>query len=299
MNPSTRIRRLLSRTTVAGFAMAGLGAMAMLGSSACAQAAAQSAHADSGAVLRGRVVRQADGSPVAGAEILLVPADQHATTDSTGAYRFVGLRAGIALVQVRHVGFDVQRDTVNLSVDHENVRTYALAPQSEKLDTVRTVAAGQKYLSTRLRAFEERRLSQQGGYFISDSVFRRSESSTLANLIESRVPGVTLLQVQSSQVLVSTKKQCSGLTFLHSDTCKKGSPDCFVTIYLDGVLYYTPPPPQPGGGGTGPPPPDLSHALNPSEFAGAEFYADGASAPAGMHSNDQGCGSLWLWTRER
>jgi hypothetical protein len=101
------------------------------------------------------------------------------------------------------------------------------------------------------------------------------------------------------QVLVSARKQCQGLAFERSGKCKAGIPDCYVTIYVDGALYYTPPPPVPGGGQQPPPPPDVSRTLSPSQFAGAEFYADGASAPAGMHSNDQGCGTLWLWTRER
>ena len=46
-------------------------------------------------------------------------------------------------------------------------------------------------------------------------------------------------------------------------------------------------------------PPDISHAFNIPNLAGAEFYADGAASPTGMHSSDDGCGSLWLWTRER
>ena len=260
------------------------------------QTPTSAAHADSGAVLRGRVVRQSDGSAIAGAEIVLVPSDRHAVTDSSGAYRLEGLRVGMALVQVRHVGFEVERDTVNVVADHENVRTYALAPQSAALDTVRTVAAGQQYLSQRLRAFEERRTSGQGGYFLSDSIMRRNEGTTLASLVAGRVPGVTALAGKS---LVSSRKKCQGFTFLHSDTCAKGAADCFVTIYLDGVLYYTPPAAEPGGSPQLVPPPDLTRAFSVSSLAGAEFYADGASAPPGMHSNDQGCGTLWLWTRER
>lgn len=278
-----------------------LAALAGVALAACARAARAQAPSppvrpDSGAVLRGRVIRQSDGSPVAGADIILVPSDRHAVTDSSGAYRLDGVRAGIALIQVRHVGFDVARDTVNLSADHENVRTYALAPQSASLDTVRAVAAGQQYLSQRLRAFEERRASGQGGYFLSDSIMRRNEGTTLVNLVAGRVPGLMALAGKS---LVSSRKKCQGFTFLHSDTCSKGAPDCFVTIYLDGSLYYTPPAAEPGGSTQLVPPPDLTKALSINTLAGAEFYADGASAPAGMHSNDQGCGTLWLWTRER
>jgi hypothetical protein len=39
--------------------------------------------------------------------------------------------------------------------------------------------------------------------------------------------------------------------------------------------------------------------MNVSDFAGIEFYADNATAPSGMNSDDEGCGSVWLWTREK
>jgi hypothetical protein len=249
------------------------------------------------AVFRGRVLR-ADGGPIFDADVWLIVIDKHVATDSAGAFRIDGLPAGKQLVQVRHVGFAVERDTIELSADHDNIRTYALAPQSTTLDTVKTVAGQASYLSPRLRAFEERWLSKQGGYFVSDSVFRRNESSTLGNLLESRVPG---LNVVNGKTLVSGRKHCRGLLFIDDPSakvksrCKEtGISDCYVTIYLDGTLYYTAKMADQGVA-----PPDVSRAFNVTNFAGAEFYADGAASPAGMHSNDDGCGSLWLWTRER
>jgi len=237
---------------------------------------------------------------VAGADVWLASVDRHGTTDSSGAYRFDGLHPGPALIQVRHLGFDVARDTLNLSAAHENIRTYALTLQSTKLDTVRTRAPGEKYISPHLRAFEERRLSGQGGHFVPDSVFRRNEGMTLAALLASYIPGTTAL---AGKTLVSTRKACMGLTFLHNKACSAGAPDCYVTIYLDGALYYTPPPAEAVGaaenGSIGSAPPDLTREVLVSNLAGAEYYADGTIAPSGMHSNDQGCGTLWLWTRER
>ncbi|HWH53638.1 MAG TPA: carboxypeptidase regulatory-like domain-containing protein [Gemmatimonadaceae bacterium] len=264
------------------------------------QSNATPARTDSGAVLRGRVVRQSDAAPIVGADVWVASVDRHATTDSSGGYRIPGLRPGAALIQVRHVGFDVERDTVNLSIEHENVRTYALAPQSTTLDTVRTIAGKQQYLSPQLRGFEERRLSGQGGHFVSDSVLRRNEAMTLASLITSYVPGVTAL---AGKTLVSSRKACMGLVFMHNKACSAGSPDCYVTIYLDGALYYTPPPADAvdatHSGTIGVAPPDLTREILVSNLAGAEYYADGTIAPGNMHSNDQGCGTLWLWTRER
>lgn len=263
----------------------------LVASAALAAAPAGAQQRDSTtAVLRGRVVRQTDGTPIAGADVWSATADRHATTDSSGAFNLDHLAPGVHLVQVRRLGFDVARDTVRISGEHENVRTYALGVPATTLDTVRTRAANRSYVSPQLQAFEERRLSGQGGHFISDSVFRRNENTTMANVIASRIPGVTALAGKS---LASTRKQCAGLALM--SRCKGLA--CYVTIYVDGALYYTPPPPLRSEMPMAPP--DLSRTFQTSDFSGAEFYADGASAPAGMHSNDQGCGTLWLWTRER
>ncbi len=253
--------------------------------------------APASAVFRGRVIRQGDGLPVAAADVWLASVDKHVTTDSTGAFRVDGLPVGLQLVQVRHLGFDVARDTIMLSPEHDNVRTYALAVQAASLDTVRTVAANQKYVSPRLKAFEDRRLSGQGGRFISDSTMRQSENMSLTNLVAGHIPGLMQVFQNLGTALVSTRKACKGLVLLGNNgttgasSCKPNQPDCYVAIYLDGVLQYST-----KFGGT---PPDLAKMVSVSNLAGAEFYADAASAPVGMNSDDDGCGSLWLWTRER
>jgi hypothetical protein len=252
------------------------------------------ANPSASAVFRGRVVHRGDAMPLAGADVWLISVDRHESTDSGGAFRFDGVPPGLQLVEVRRVGLDVERDTIGLSSEHENVRTYALGHTTTTLDTMHTISMASKYLSPRLQAFEERRLSGQGGYFISDSVMRRNENSNLAD-IGSRLPGVMVRSVLLKHkgfisALISTRKPCAGLVLLHSPTCSI-QPNCYVAIYLDGVLQYSTT--------LDTDPPDLSREFPINELAGAEYYAGGAASPAGMHSNDDGCGSLWLWTRER
>lgn len=252
-----------------------------------------SAPASATAIFRGRVIQRADSAPVVNADVWLVSVDRHATTDSSGAFRFDGLPLGAQLVQIRRVGLDPQRDVIALSADRENVRTYALTGQTTRLDTVRTTAGATKYLSPQLRGFEERRLSGQGGHFISDSVLRKNENSTAANVIVGRIPGLMQQTIAGPgklvTALVSTRKQCAGPAMLN--TCKGGAPNCYVAVYLDGVLQYS--------AKMGVAPPDFRTDYEVSNLAGVEFYAGGAAAPISMHSDDDGCGSLWLWTRER
>ncbi len=253
-------------------------------------AAAQQA-ADS-AIFRGRVLQQGTLAPIAGADVAIPALNRHAATDSTGAFRLTALPPGTQIAQVRKVGFAMQQDTIALALGFAAVRTYALEPESTKLDTVHTVAPEQRYVSPLLQQFEQRLHSHAGGHFIDDSVFRQNESGTLAGLIASRIPGVSFAAGKGAvgRVLVSTRKPCRGLAFRSCDS----RPDCFVAIYVDGTLYF-----NARMAAEGVQPPDLEHDLNPANFAGAEYYAGGASAPIGMHVDDDGCGSLWLWTRER
>jgi hypothetical protein len=223
---------------------------------------------------------------VSGAEVWAISLDRHARTDSSGEFRFDGLAGGQLLVEIRHIGFDVLRDTIVVERGRETSHRFALTPNVQPLDTVRAVAKESTYISPMLRGFEERRLSHQGGQFISDSVLRANENTTLANIL-GRIPGATITTgPKLRRVLVSTRKPCNGPAFR---VCTH--PDCYVEIHLDGVLIYYP--------GSGEGPPDLAK-MGITDLAGIEYYAGGASMPIDMHSStDQGCGSLWLWTREK
>lgn len=237
------------------------------------------------AVLRGIITNRADDAPFAGVDVWLVSLDRHQATDSLGAFRFVGLPPGLLILETRRIGFLVRRDTLTLPAGAEVSRRYSLVSSAQVLDTVHTIAGAQKYVSSLLRGFEERRLSGQGGYFIPDSVLRRNENSTLINLISSRLPGL----MQMHGVLVSSRKQCRGPAF---SAC--GSPNCYVSVFIDNTLIY-----RAQMAGDHIPPPDMAKEFKVEEFAGIEFYPGGASAPVSMQANDDGCGTLWLWTRER
>jgi hypothetical protein len=238
-------------------------------------------------VIRGRVTRT-DSVPIVGADVWLITVDRHENTDSSGDFRFTGLAPGPLLLEVRRIGFASKRDTVSVDADLETTRRYFLAAQNQTLDTVRTTAQEQKYLSPNLRGFEERRAAGQGGHFITDSALRRNENSTLTNVISSRVPGVMV----SHGTLVSSRKPCRGAVLMGKGCVARGG-DCYVSIFVDGVLLY-----KAQMADANVPPPDLAK-LSVTQFGGVEFYAGGVAAPVGMHADDDGCGALWLWTRER
>lgn len=254
---------------------------------------AQQQPAATGTVV-GRVVRAADGAPVGGADVMLVSSQRGTTTDSAGVFRIGAVAVGRQVLLIRRVGYDVWRDTIDITSGTDSTLRFVLREPTTALDTVRTTASSQTYISPMLRGFEERRHAAGPGRFISDSVLRRSENSQLTNVIMSHFPGLTL---GAGRMLVSTRKHCKGLVIYRSsdrDQCQQGqTSDCFVSIFVDGALLYSARLADQGVRA-----PDLNQQ-GVSNFAGIEFYADNGTAPSSMHTDDEGCGSLWLWTREK
>jgi hypothetical protein len=243
--------------------------------------------AQNSARLRGHVTRGGDNTPVAGAEVWLPAFDRRAKSDATGAFVFDTLPVGYTLIQIRDLGFALQRDTITLAAGSETTRDFTLYSLATQLDTVHTVASATKHISPAIRAFESRRASGGSGYFISDSTLRRYDNSNLGSIIMSRASGVNLVPGRmGASYLVSSRKKCTGPVLLNSCT----TPNCFVTTYIDGVRVYS--------GTTDGPPPDVTR-IAVSELAGVEFYPSSGTGPVEYNATDSGCGTLLLWTRER
>jgi hypothetical protein len=136
------------------------------------------------------------------------------------------------------------------------------------------------------REFEEHR-KEGFGHFIDEDVLRKNESTSMANLMISRMPGLQSVSTAAgATLLVSSRTPCKGLAL---SVCRV--PNCFVTIYLDGVRVF-----------------DSSMSLttaidlgrlSPSDFAAAEFYPGGAILPPGLSPSGSKCGTLLLHTRDR
>jgi hypothetical protein len=245
-----------------------------------------SAVAPKQAGVQGRVLRVGTNTPIANAEVWLATQNRRTTTDSSGTYRFADVAPGPTLIQVRSVGYAVRRDTITLLAGQMRSIDLVLQSQSALLDTVRTVASSGKYMSPALRAFEERRLRQVSGYFIPDSVLRVNDGRRLASILLTHVSGMTLVPGRmGAMYMVSSRKICQGRVL---SGCVV--PNCYVTVYMDGILLYS--------STTGGPPVDANQLLV-SELGGVEFYAGGGVGPPEFNATGGGCGILVLWTRER
>lgn len=92
-------------------------------------AVASTAVASAAGVITGRVVDQSDGSPVAGAGVLLVGTTRGVATDSTGAFRFEGVEPGRRVeLQVVMLGYAPLDVAVDLAAGGEATVACGLEP---------------------------------------------------------------------------------------------------------------------------------------------------------------------------
>jgi hypothetical protein len=263
-------------------------------------ALAPAAHAQSSAIV-GIVTADSAGTNALGGALVTIAGTPISTrTNWMGEYRLGGLAPGQYVIGVQFIGYRPRHDTITVA-SAESRRDFVLDVEPVKLDSVvSTSPRPRQWISPRLRGFEERRASS-GGYFISDSILRKNENRTLADVLGTYLAGIAFArQIGDAAYAFSSRSAKSGkFAFLgggvpsHDLQHRLIPAKCYVTVYLDGVLVY-----DLGlqGGGTDAPPPDINH-YRVSDFAGVEFYAGEASTPVQFRSS--GCGTLLLWTREQ
>lgn len=218
------------------------------------------------------------GDPVDGAEVGDLLAKVTALTTKTGTVSLSFLPEGGTLVRIRKVGFEPATMMVAISPEDTVPLTVLLTPSVQTLPAMVTKdSASHHYRSPGLRAFDERRLSGNGGHFIVEEELRKNDHQPLTNVVR-RLPGI--------QVKCITKGIRSGECYATSFRQKSGhvmsSGECPVDVYLNGIASTDN---------------DLQK-MPTMQFAGVEFYA-GATIPALYNKTGSSCGVLLLWQRER
>jgi hypothetical protein len=224
------------------------------------------------------------GDPIEGVEVADIMGGNKSMTTSTGTVSLLFLPDGGGIVRLRKVGYEVQTLMASISPTDTAPITVILS-RAVALPAVVVKDSATKFNSPGMRAFEERRKTGIGSFIGTDEM-RKNDDKVLSDLIGTRMPGLRTSPGRSgAQYLISTRKMCAGSSFV--DTCRQ--PNCYVSVYIDGAKVFD------AGMGLALAP-DFGR-LSVQDFAGAEFYASGASAPPQYNVTDQGCGILILWSR--
>lgn len=263
---------------------------------AARSAAQDSAHTHSATVApsyRSRILGvfdAASGQPVTNADVTDLLTGVSATTNRGGTVALTFLPEGGGLVRIRKVGYAMQTIAVAISAADTAPITVVLTPAIQ-LPGVTTYGKS-PYISPNLRGFEERREHAATGQFITDSVLRREENLSLANVLRSHLTSINIVPWRRKELLRAAPSCHAGFEQVPPP------PD----VYVDGVpLAHPLPPPDPAHPGGNPSviePFDLGE-FSVTDLAGVEYYPETSMAPLQFSHTSRGCGVLLLWTREK
>ncbi|HEY4218229.1 MAG TPA: hypothetical protein VGM67_13890 [Gemmatimonadaceae bacterium] len=231
------------------------------------------------------VYDDASGDPVEGVKISDVLGGASTITGKTGAISLFFLPEGTSVVRLQKLGYEVQTLTVTIAPDQTSPLTM-LMHRVVELPTVVTTDVATAKIAATMRGFTDREHNRKTGYFVDDSILRKSEDSRLADVLRNRTPGVNITTVAGSMYL-TTSSRCM-------DGTKAGPPQ----VYLDGIALS--PDPISTGLGVMQPGPKVPFDLTRfqvSDLAGIEWYPDASLIPAELARPTDRCGALFLWTR--
>lgn len=233
----------------------------------------------------GTVARDGGGS-IGHAEVILVPLNRNQFTSANGKFQFLNVPVGRYAIVIRAVGFAPAVDSIVIKPGARLDADVTLTELPIELPTVHT-AAPTESTSPELRAMEDRRKAHLGGYFITDSVLRRSDDGRRLSSLMIDIPGLQLVYgTDGPQEYLSSNR------FTGKDHAGPGFPAarCYVTVFVNGLRYFV------GPSGPNNPPPDFGSMLA-RDYSGIEYYPGGASVPPEFNATGTGCGTLLLWTR--
>jgi hypothetical protein len=233
------------------------------------------------------------GDPVAGVRVLDVLSGTSMVTSKTGTAVLIFVPEGVRILRVQKVGYEVQTfplsiiesDTGSLTLTMH--RVVELPAMVTKADSSPEVSGP---VSRRMQAFEARRTSHNGGFFVTEATLRRGNGKALASVLTAQVPGLALDRRSGNKTMVVQSPRCM-------DGTKSGPP----AVYIDGVAF-TEDMAEVGrmrrAGNFSLPPVDIQR-FSVEDLAGVEWYPDNSLLPPDVPHDGSRCGALLLWTRDR
>jgi TonB-linked SusC/RagA family outer membrane protein len=215
------------------------------------------ASAQSGTIT-GRVTDRSTGTPLPGAQVIVVGTERGTRTDEAGQYRLTSIPQGTTRVRALRVGYEALLVTVEVSSGGTATADFALQATVARLDAVVVTATGES---------ERRRETGNAVATITPEVVPGTVINSLSDLLSSRAPSVTVIQT-------------SGTTGGGSRIRIRGSNSVSLTnepiILIDGVRANA----DPGGStiSVGGQNPSRLDDLNPAEIENIEIIKGPAAA---------------------
>jgi TonB-dependent SusC/RagA subfamily outer membrane receptor len=237
--------------------------------------------------IRGRVTEAGSGRPIAGAQVLVVGTPRGAVTSAGGEYALAGVAAGPHTLRARIIGFQPVERTVEVGDGQTVTADFSLTPAALQLDAV--VVTGTP------GAVSQRTLGNSVATINVAEVSQRVVNTTVAELLQGKAPGVTVLQSSGTPGAASNIR-IRGIGSLSASS--------EPVIYVDGVRIHsgaggafrnnweTPAQGQTAGGGQTA---SSLDAINPEDIESIEVIRGPAAAT--LYGADAANGVIQIITR--
>ncbi len=221
-----------------------------------------------GARLRGIVLNAEDGSPLGGADVVLVGLDTQVRAGENGRFDFGVMEPGPYIVQSRMLGFQPYTVKAQLADSSSLDLVFRMKRAPFQLQDV---VVDEKKQEKRSRFYERMKESNGFGTFVTREQIEQRNTPFTCDLLRGRL-GLRVIQTGSTCNIRMSRNQ--GASFQNAD--------CAPTLIVDGSRS------------------DISlletNSLPPSSLEGVEIYRSAAEAP--MEYNGAAfCGVIALWTK--
>jgi TonB-dependent SusC/RagA subfamily outer membrane receptor len=230
-------------------------------------------------IVAGQVTDKSNQQPVPGAAVLIVGTSLQARTSREGRYTITHVPPGKYNVQVRLIGFATTTQPLTVAAGETATIDFSLAAAAVPLDAVTVSATGQEQL--------KRENGSNIGTIDAASVAQAALPSNAADLLNSRVPGVEVMQ-SGGTTGTGSRIRIRGATSLSL----RNEP----IIVVDGVRVDNVPNADGGLGAAGGQAPSRINDLNPEDWESVEVVK-GPSAAA-LYGTDAANGVIQIRTKQ-
>jgi Carboxypeptidase regulatory-like domain len=232
-------------------------------------------NADAQARLLGVVLDSAGRTPLASVRVSVDAADSARVTDATGRF-MVPLAAGTHTLRLRRIGYAPAQRSIVVRAGDTLVVEILMTAQAQVLEPTVTEAPRNPVWPPGLA--DRRR--EGFGTFITDSVLRRFDHTTVQQVLRSQTTWVQVIQSGGRDIATSRRGGQSPISGIR----------CPLTVWLDGIRLWEPQPRFPD------PPPDLGQ-FSVAGLEAVELYT-ASEIPPRFRGGSAACGVLLLWSRQ-